>query len=113
MLGNIFPENLLNRLGQLSPDAAAQEAALHLSALCEELVADERLIDAAYFDGLTACCHAFERAIFFAEAGPVAQDEANRAVLHAFEQELLLSFYREIAALAREAGRDGHNVRHR
>jgi protein gp37 len=113
MLENVFPKQLLHRLEQLSPDEAAQEAAMHLSALAEELVVHERLIDAAYLDGLTACCNAFERALFFAEQGASSQEVGGSAAIRAFERELLGSFYREIATLAREAVWDGHNVRER
>lgn len=113
MLDNPFPDELLSRLSQRVPDSAAQEAAMHLSGLAEELVTEERLIDASYLDGLTACCHAFERALFFAEQAPGLDGQAARATLNAFERDLLSSFYQEIATLAREAVRDGHNVRER
>ncbi len=113
MLDNPFPDELLSRLGQRAPDSAAQEAAMHLSALAEELVTEERLIDASYLDGLTACCHAFERALFFAEQAPARQDQTTHIAMRAFEADLLSSFYREIAVLAREAVCDGHNVRER
>ncbi len=113
MLDNPFPDELLNRLAQRSPDEATQEAAMHLSALADELVREERLIDASYLDGLTGCCNAFATAIFFAEQAPAMAGEAGRSTISAFERDLLTSFYREIAALTREAIRDGHDVRQR
>ncbi len=113
MLEDPFPDELLDRLGKRSPDEATQEAAMHLSALADELVREERLIDASYVDGLTGCCNAFSTAVFFAEQAPGMSGEVDRSSIRAFERDLLMSFYREIAGLAREAARDGHDVRQR
>ncbi len=113
MLEDPFPDELLDRLSKRSPEEATQEAAMHLSALADELVREERLIDASYLDGLTGCCNAFATAVFFAEQAPAVSSEVERFAISAFERDLLMSFYREIAALAREAVRDGHDVRQR
>ncbi|GAC1555748.1 MAG: hypothetical protein NVS2B7_31460 [Herpetosiphon sp.] len=113
MSEQIFPEELLQRVHVLPPQQAAQAAAMYLSAQAEDLVAEERLIDASYLDGLTACCNAFEQALFFAEHGSTAQPALQRSPLTEFERELVLAFYREIAVFAREAVRDGHDVRQR